>query len=270
MNYSKYRIVSLLFFIHSIAYGQTQVLKNYDFNKGGYYLIGIRSESGFNELAHSLGEFYTDDIMVLNAIKKEWTFTKPSPMYACGYHYEISICKNGLELESFAINLNCHVFATDKGYFYFNEQQLRVFKDSFKKPYAKQENFNSLIEARNYRAKILKEKSLIFTPTPNWVNYEGTFRFTYLCPKGTKDEKKMLLKLTNEIKAAYPDEKFELQYKGGSSTELIVEVKCNKSLESKFNLYKRHLDYDKWMPYDLSFTTYWTKNIHWYPLIINN
>jgi hypothetical protein len=71
MNYIKHITTLIFLFITTFSSSQTQLLKKYDFNKGGYYLIGIRSESDRNGLADSLGEFYTDDIKVLNAIKKE-------------------------------------------------------------------------------------------------------------------------------------------------------------------------------------------------------
>ncbi len=80
-------ITIIISFLSSLTFGQTQLLKKYNFDEGGYYLAGIRSESDPNSLADSLGEFYTADITLLNAMKKDWTFKKPSPQYACGYHY---------------------------------------------------------------------------------------------------------------------------------------------------------------------------------------
>jgi hypothetical protein len=68
---------------------------------------------------------------------------------------------------------------------------------------------------------ILKDTNLILTPTPTWIQYEGTFRFTYVCPEGSKDcldnEEKLLKRMTKEIKLKYPGEKFELEGTGGSS-----------------------------------------------------
>jgi hypothetical protein len=259
---NKYILTVGLLLLASTLFGQTQLLKNYDFDKGGYYLLGLRSESDRNGLVDSLGDFYSGDIKILNSIKKEWTFKKPSPQYACGYHYNILICKDGLEIEHFSINLNCNEIATDKGYFFFETRQLRMFKENFKKPFKKSEKFSSLTETRNYRTKILSKPSLIYTPTPNWTKYEGTFRFTYICPKGSADcfdnEKKLLLQLKTKISKAYPGEQFEIEGQGGSSDVLFVEVKSNKSLAYKFKLYKRDLNYDKWKPYNFNFSTYWT------------
>jgi hypothetical protein len=135
MNYCKYMIVGLSIFFYSIVQGQTPLLKNYDFNNGGYYLIGITSEGGKNSIVDSLGDFYTNDIAVLNAIKKEWIFKKPSPMYSCGYNYTVYIYQYGLELESFNINLNCNIITTNRSYFYFDTQKISKFMPSFKQPY---------------------------------------------------------------------------------------------------------------------------------------
>lgn len=250
--------ISILFTI--VSYGQTQLLKDYDFDKGGYTLLGVRSESDRNGLADTIRDFYTDDIEVLNLFKKKWVFKKPSPQYACGYHYIIAVCKNGLKVESFYINLNCNEIATDKGYFYFDAQKLRMFKDKLKKIVVKKEEFSSLAEARAGRTKILSQKNLIMTETPNWTKYEGEFNFTYTCPKGSRDcldnQKKLLKQLTEEIKKAYPNELFELKDVGGSKSELFVEVRCNKSLAEEFSLYP--LSWKKWEAYWLELRSYWT------------
>lgn len=230
------------------GFGQTELLRKYNFDEGGYYILGVRSESDHNGLSDSLGEFYTADIRILNAIKKEWVFKKPSPKYACGYHYEVIVCKNGIGLESFSINLNCNEIVSANGYFYFDSRQLRMFKDDLKRAYRIQENFSSLNEARDYRSKVVTQPTLIFVPTPEWTNYEGTFEFTFFCQGKSKDcrnnERKLLETIKAEISQAYPDEPFELDLRGGSTTELFIAVKSNKSLADKFTLYKRDLKLD--------------------------
>jgi hypothetical protein len=247
------------------TFGQTQILKDYDFNKGGYYILGVFSESDKNSLRDSIGEFYTDSIPILNQFKKEWTFKKPSPKYACGYHYSVYICKDGLTLEEISINLNCNEIVSNNGYFYFDTKKLRMFYGKLKKPYRKSLDFTSLTEARDYRKKILTDSSLIMTPTPQWTKYEGTFQFDYECSKGSKDceydnKQKKLKEIEQEIIKAYPNENFELDEGGGSLTSIIVEVKCDKSLSDKFTLYKRDTNsyFGKWAPYRLSLTTYRT------------
>ena len=247
-----------------VSFGQTQLLKDYNFDKGGYYILGTFSESDPNGLQDSLGEFYTDNVSVLNQFKKEWVFKKPSPKYACGYHYTVFICKDGLALEHFNINLNCNEITSDKGYFYFDTQKLRMFKGKLNTPYRKAKDFTSLTEARAYRTKALLDSSLIMTPSPDWSKYEGTFQFEYECSKGSKDcnydnKPKKLKEIETEIKKIFPNDTFELEERGGSLTEIFVEVKCNKSLSDKFNLYKRDTNSysGKWTPYRLYLTTYW-------------
>jgi hypothetical protein len=241
------------------AFGQVQLLKDYDFDKGGYSLLGIRSESDPSGLADTLGEFYTDDISVLKQFQKEWIFKKPSPQYACGYHYIVYVCKNGLEIESFSINLNCNEIATKKGYFFFETQKLRMFKNKVKKPLKKNVEFTSVTLARNVLKRILVEKNLIMTYKPDWTKYEGEFSFDYTCKAGTGDcldnEIKLLVQLTEEIKKVYPNETFDLTGGGGSRTELFVNIKCNKTLADKFKLYP--IGWKKWESYDIELTSYW-------------
>lgn len=269
-----------------VSFGQTQLLKDYDFNKGGYYLLGIRSEiARNNKLADTLGNFYTNEIKTLNEFKKEWVFKKPSPQYACGYHYTVHICKNGNSIEEFSINLECNEIATDKGYFYFDLNKLRIFKNNLKKAYKSRDNFSTLLEAREFRNKVLKDNNLILAPKPDWVEYEGSFNFDYpytqdeikdndknnkkdleqinkVLAKGDysgkfelESEKKYFKKLNDEIAKAYPNEKFELESSGGSKKELFVSVRCNSTLADKFNLYPK--GWSKWQAYNLSLTTYW-------------
>ncbi len=245
-------------------FGNTKILKDYDFNKGGYYLLGTIEHSDKNTLRDSIGEFYTDDIALLNKFKNDWTFNKPGKKYACGYHYTVYVCREGQILESFSINLNCQEIVTDEGYFYFDPELLRQFYGKLKKPYSKSMDFTSLTEARKYIVEILADSSLIMTPSPPWTKYEGTFQFDYECPEGSKDCEydsipKKLEEIEKEIKKAYPYENFELEERGGSLTSIIVEVKCNKSLSDKFKLYNRDTNSysGKWTPYRLSLTTYW-------------
>lgn len=252
--------VIFLFALHGISIGQTQLLKAYDFDKGGYTLLGIRSQSDRNELAETLGEFYTDDIAVLNEFKKEWVFKKPSPQYACGYHYIVYICKDGNAIENFAINLNCNEIATDNGYFFFDTKKLSVFAQKVRKPEVRFFNqFTSVEQARSERRRILEDKNLIMTGTPDWTNYEGEFNFTYACPKELGDcvlnEEKALARLREEIRSAYPGEVFEVYSRGGSDDILFVDVKCNKTLADKFRLYG--LEQVGWGAYDLRLGSYW-------------
>lgn len=55
------------------------------------YLEHIQKATGIH-YAPALGEFYTDNISILNQFKKEWILNVPGKQYACGYNYTIYIC----------------------------------------------------------------------------------------------------------------------------------------------------------------------------------
>lgn len=252
-------LVIAQFLCSMVCFSQTQVLADYNFDKGGYYMLGVFNESDRNGLRDSLGEFYTDSIPILNQFKHEWTFDTPGQKWACGYHYTIYVCKDGLPVEYFNINLNCNEIVSDDGYFYFDTQKLRMFMGKVKKPLVKSEKFDSIPQARARRAEILSQPKLITTFTPDWTTYEGEFNFTYTCPASVKDcfdeEDTLLKQLSGEIQNAYPGEVFELEGAGGSRTELFVNVLCNKSLADKFRLYP--LSWKEWTPYSLYLRSYW-------------
>lgn len=254
--------LSILFF-SILSTAQTTVLKDHDFSKGGFYLLGVSSPADENALADSLGDFYTNDIELLNEIKKDWIFKKPSPQYACGYHYIVYICKDGLEIENLAINLNCNEIATDKGYFYFDTEKLARFSKRFKKPVFELKTFENITEARAAHSNTAKESNVITVNRPLWLKYEGKFSFIYPCDtkNGTcfDQEKEIHKKLTREFLNTFPNEPFELSDAGGSTNELFIEVRCNQSFSDKFNLYKRGPIFDKWESYPLKFECFRSK-----------
>lgn len=259
-------LIFLFLLLGPSVFGQVQVLKEYDFNEGGYYLLGQFSESDRNTLRDSLGEFYTDDIALLNQFKKDWIFSQPGKRYACGYHYRIYICKGGQALESFGINLNCKEIVGEKGYYYFNPDLLRKYYGKLKKPYSQNSTFQTLQEARAYWQKIKKDTRLIImSPEPKWTRYEGSFRFTYKSKEHTKDcldnPDQIFKSVESEIKREYPDESFSLYNVGGSLTTMELEITCNQSLSDQFALYYRDKDsFGKWKPFDLRLKTYWIAN----------
>ena len=253
-------ILSVTFLSFSSVHSQIQPLGEFDFSDGEYSLIGfIWGGSGYNKLVDSLGEWYTDDVDVLNEFKSTWIFEKPGKQYICGYHYEIHLCKNGESVKKFLLNLNCREIVTDEGYFYFNPDMMAAMKNKLQKPIAKIKKFGSISTARNYHAKILNNDSLIWTPNPLWLKFEGSFSFNYECRDKTINcldyQEKILKKLTEEIQNQYPGEKFKLSTDGGSNTHLFIKIKCDQSLAEMFNLYPRSRN--KWDPYKLILSSYW-------------
>lgn len=256
-------IFTLLFCVSSIlSIGQVQPLNKFDFSNGEYYLIGFPwGGADQNDLAEELGEWYTNDTDVLNEFKSKWTFVEPGRKFACGYHYEVHLCKNGQSVKEFLINLNCKEIVTDEGYFYFEPDKLSSLKDKLKKPISKYESFDSIGSARSYHQKILSNDFLIWTDNPEWLKFEGSFSFNFKCKDKNIDcldnEEKILIELHQEISSKYPNENFELNGGGGSNSELFVNINCNKSLSDKFDLYEK--SWNKWKANKLRLRSYWIK-----------
>jgi len=233
---------------------QEKLLGKYQFEKGGYAIVGLLSESDPNDLQKQVGEFYTDDIGLLNDFKKAWVFTKESPMYACGYHYLVYITHNGVIVESFHVNLNCNVIATDKGYFFFDSEKLSQFKDRLKTPIEKNHSFQSIDEGRKFITTIKKEKKLLLTFEPIWTKYEGNFLFEYKNPDKNDSPDIVEKRIKNEIKKRYSHESFSLTRQSWSTGgQYMFEIKCNKSLFDSFMPYKKK----EWNFYKANLTTYW-------------
>lgn len=254
--------IALFFFVVSV-FGQTSVFNKYDFNRGGYSLLGKFSQSDRNSFRDSLGEFYTDDTVVLNMFKNDWVFDKPGMQYACGYHYIVLVCKEGKALESFYVNLNCKEISSNYGYFYFDPDKLKKFYRKLKKPNKRSRSFTSLSDARLYWDSIQASSKLIVAEKPNWVEFEGSFSFEYQCPEGTKEtiEKEYLLldSIDAQMRKNYPNEKFELRHKGGSSASVLCELYCNKSLFENFSVLGSMPGdaISDWSEFSLFLTSYW-------------
>lgn len=257
------RLILCCFLIAALSSSaKVGVFGEYDFSKGGYTFLGCQSESDHSTLAYSMGAyFYTDDINLLKTFQQEWVFSKPGKKYACGYHYTIYLCKNGVALESMRVNLNCNEIVCNEGYFYFEANKLRMFYGKMKRASMKEYEFKNISDARRNRDSVLKQQSLIMVNTPEWVKYEGSFQFEDSfrnCPKCYLNTEEVLARYEKEIKTAYPGEPFTLEERGGSMWDILVEVKCNASLEKKFNLYPRAMGYfGKWQPFKLRLYTFW-------------
>lgn len=250
----------------SVIYGQGGLFEKYRFEDGGYSFVGVFVHHSDHSLQKKLGEFYTDDISVLNSLKKSWIFPREQRMHACGYHYELLILKDGQVVDSFAVNLECNEIVTDVGSLYFDHKKLRNFASSFKPLYSRRDKFDTVSEARQYLLSTRKDANFVHAEKPRWLEFEGEFSFNLKCPAelkncyATDEFRKIEPQLRAEISRAYPGEKFELAARGGSSNgDLYVRVKCDKSLEEKFSIFDRwnREAFGKWEANDLSLTSYW-------------
>lgn len=269
MNFS---LLILLLSCPLIGVSQYAPFDSIDVVSGGYSLLVLTSESDRSTLRDSLGEFFVSDIEVLKELKKHWHFTEKAPLYACGYHYTIRLCKDGKEVDGFSVNLNCHTLCRNRDCYQFDNNLLRLLIGKTQKLHAE---FRSLPlkDARDYLQSIRNDSLLIYAPDPLWMKYEGSFEFTYQYPEGTQayfpsledeiDENllqytsdSILEKLEQELVGAYPNEPFELQEYGGSLNSITVKVYSNKSLEERFDLHPREA-YQDWEFLDTRFGTYW-------------
>ena len=234
---------------------EVKFLNRFPFEKGGYAIVGLLSESDPNDLQNEMGDFFTDDINVLNEFKKSWTSSKETVMYASGYHYIVYVTQNGNIIESFAVNLNCNVIASGKGYYYFDSKKLSQFKDLVKKPKADFQLFNSLSEGRDYFFRIISDKNLVLAYYPVWMHYEGKFTFIFKGADQKMDAEVVEKRVTSNIKKNFPHEPFQislLTYSTSGAYEF--EITCNKDLLDQFNLYPKEKD---WEPFEVGIVTYW-------------
>ena len=257
-------LIPLVFISFLTVIGQSPPLKDIRFEEGGYSLVGIFAHHKDHPLQTRLGEFYTDDILVLNSIKKAWTFRRPSPQHACGYHYYISILRDGVSVKSYAINLECHEIATESGSFIFPDKLLEALKPDVKKLYRRYREFDSIAAARNYWLVIRSDKDLVFADKPRWLDFEGTFGFVYKCPDNCpsfSDRDKYTEIVKAQISQTYSGSQFELRQNGGTSHgEVFFEIQSDRNFYDKFDLYK--LDRDsyfggKWKPHALDLYSFW-------------
>ena len=232
-------------------------LDKYPFDKGGYAIVGLLSESDANDLQQEMGQFYTDEISVLNEFKKAWVFAKQSPLSTQDFHYVIYITRNGTILDQFAVNLNSHVIATDKGYFYFDSNKLSTFKSRLKKPVAHNVTFKSISEGRNYLSFMSSNKNLVLAYDPIWKDFEGQFTFTYTDSIKKEEPSLVQKKIERKIRKSFPNEKFQLNIVSfATSGEYEIELICNKSLFEEFDLYPSD---NAWAPYEANIASYWKK-----------
>lgn len=263
------RVIAIAFValaFSGLAVSGQGLFEKHRFEDGGYALLGIFVHHNDHPLQKKVGEFYTDDVQVLNAIKRAWVFRKSQRQYACGYHYEIIVLQHGVRKESFAINLECNELVTRDGSRYFDLKKISAFATVLKPVRNEKREFSTVNEARDFLDAVSKRADFLYYWPPRWLEYEGEFRFRIQCPadlgkncsSGEKSDA-MLPRLRTSISVAYPGERFDLVPSGGSSDgEAYFTVKGSKSLEEKFDLYDRwgRTIFGKWEAYHLSLSWY--------------
>jgi hypothetical protein len=261
-------LLSSILLASAVAYSQYRPLEKHKFEDGGYTLIGIFEHHADHPAQKEVGEFYTDDISVLNSVKKSWNFPRGQYTYACGYHYYVALLREGKVLDEFSINLECKEIVTSIGSRVFNPALLTRMSPRLKQLFGRSQEFSSIREARTFWSRALLNRDFVFAVKPPWLEYEGSFRFSVQCPSGNVDcyttgkGSEITAQVRKEITTKYPNEKFDLKTSGGSSKgEVFFEIICNKTLESEFTFYNRwnKEDFGAWQPFHLSLRSYWKK-----------
>lgn len=259
---------TLILIAAQVTTAQHAPFEKYRFEDGGYTLVGVFEHHSDHPVQKKVGEFYTDDIPVLNSIKKAWNFPKPQKMYACGYHYYIVLMRNGSKVDDVSINLECDQLVTDEGSHVFKAELLTSIAPRLKPLFARNDTFATVGAARKYWMDSKKDPNFVYAYPPRWLDYEGRFRFRTQCPKTDRDcymsgrDSELVASVRQQISAAYPGEKFDLRANGGMSTgEAWLEITCNKLLEAKFVLFDRwdKTGFGKWEPLELELYSYWKR-----------
>ena len=250
----------------SNTYGNVSLLEKYNFEEGGYAVLGKIYHDQGHPLQRSLGNFYTDDIDLLNELKKTWVTEKPAPAYFCGYHYEICVVKNGKALWSFAINLDdaCNTVVFDRKSYYFDPKKLNRYEDKFKNPNLKVPLFESHQAARQFLKELPPDPNLLMYSEPEWVKYDGEFEISVPCNQlgyFFSEEDKCLEEARRRISEKYPNRIFEIEYYGSSANpsdpskdKIYIRVKCLKEMYLEFDIFP--ID-SKWKPYPLYLNMYY-------------
>lgn len=236
-----------------------RLLEGHDFTTGAYALFGLVWGRERHEIQGALGNFYVDDISLLQELQESWAAGGPAPYHACGYHYTIYLLRDRHIVDSFSINLEvgCGSVVTGKGAYFFDPRLLVRYADRYARPVVEQAEYRDLKEARQALASLAGNPRLLLQPMPAWRDFDGEFRFMAPCPGHGHDEDKVsacLNRVRAEITAAHPGEPFALEEAGGDSEHILVEMKCRKDLHGRFELYE---DYFRWRDYEPRLTLYW-------------
>lgn len=268
---NKLFILILAYFLCGRCCAQTFIFYDYQFTKGEYLLFAaIISEDSSETLNRS---FYIDDSLILTEMKIDFQLNEIEPLSSTkrDWSYGLYIFKNKTsEMSNFEIGLNDkYIMPQYTDIFYrLDPEQIFKYKSSFKYLTERKFKYNSLQDGRlNYNSNI-KNDSLVYTTTPSWVNFEGSFSFDYNCKNGDcpyKEQYYVQENLEKLIKETYPNESFKLRSFGGSvalgesgTFSYSYTVSCNKTLADKFKLYPITEKYANYSSFEL--TTYWKEN----------
>ncbi|MBC7412515.1 MAG: hypothetical protein H7331_08705 [Bacteroidia bacterium] len=224
---------------------------------GKVYLV----QKGQNKITDSTNDSYSyiSEVTALNKIKKDWRFY-PKELNRdnnCTKQYSINVCKNRQSLKDYSINCDQLVYFNSvknttgffeekltKEAFAFVDTNLLQFDDNLKPAFRRVNKYSSIQEAREQIITMLDDTNLIMIEAPLWAKFDGNLVIEYTPKKKLKyylENKAIntaLADLVKEIQAEYPNENFFLEYEGSNGNgNLVIEIRCNQLLGTKFSLY---------------------------------
>ncbi len=241
------------------SHGRVHPFGGFDFKSGGYALVGEYQPEFSGALADKLGDFYTDDIALLERIGREWVTDGPAPFYACGADYSLYLLKAGKIVEHYSLNLqqgcNTIVFGQPSRHsYYFDPGKLAALAGKFKKPVIERKTFPTLEAGRAYFGTLAQRENFLMALEPDWVRYDGELHFVVACsPAELTDagDERCERRVEREIRKRYPGEKFDLYPAAtmiGLERSITFQMKCSKALRDAFNLYKMDRAWQDYAP----------------------
>ena len=208
------------------------LLGEYDFSKGDIAIVGtIYDDMGDNGKEH-IGDFYIDDIELLQKVQKEWVTDLRfgnSTRFCCGGYYKIYIIKNKTILETFIANMHCNYINTKLGQQYFDYEQILSLRGKVNSAVLKRIKFPNLKEGRDY-VKYLNENPNVIAYLPiDWLEFAGEFEFQAECEEVEINQQEhnadaCLNRVRSEIQQAHPDEKFSMEISEISTKSIEIKV----------------------------------------------
>jgi hypothetical protein len=235
------------------AIGQTNILKELNFDKGEWKLFGITLKNERNTLQDSLGNFFTNDKELLKLIQKTWKVKEHKGFYACGYHYKLVFIQNDTIEHTWMLNLNCGEICGGIGFYEFPERLLRQFYPKLKHiPKTKYEVSDLQAGRKLYKHLLSNDSIMLWSENYQyWSKFGGVIKIEVL-DSLVDDYVKIDKFVSNKIKADYPNELFEIKKCGSTNPPKGADIYyfylyCSPTIGMNFKTYKT---YKKWEAFD--------------------
>lgn len=250
-------ILTTVAFCSSCKAKSTSLFENYDFSKGGYSIVGHKSNK--NSQDTELADFMLDKIETLNLIKRKWLLGENVPTNACGYNYYIHIVKAGEVLEKIGFNFEdkCTTVVTQQGSFMFDKKHLTRVYDTATSIELKQHSFKTLEAARVFLKETKLKPDVALVQPVRWSEFDGSFRVSVVCEAHNYDKSKFnscIKRVEDDLVKQVPRSSFKLVNSGSSKDKILITVTGNKKL---IDLFQKEEIYFVWKEFAPLLNVYW-------------